>query len=90
MIVSGIEVLEADCFKLHCFDAPTGTKFFLICDPTHVVGNLLRQVYNAYADYVMKNPFYEMEMPIHCELFALALEKMMHEQNVQKKKDKTF
>jgi Sybindin-like family len=26
-------------------------------------------VYPLYADYVLKNPFYEVEMPIRCELF---------------------
>ena len=31
--------------------------------------NLRRRVYELYTDYVLKNPFYEMEMPIRCELF---------------------
>ena len=26
-------------------------------------------MYELYADYVLKNPFYEIEMPIRCELF---------------------
>lgn len=26
-------------------------------------------MYDLYADYVLKNPFYEVEMPIRCELF---------------------
>ena len=26
-------------------------------------------VYELYGDYVLKNPFYEIEMPIRCELF---------------------
>ena len=29
----------------------------------------LRRVYDLYCDYVLKNPFYEVEMPIRCELF---------------------
>lgn len=34
---------------------------------------LLKQIYELYTDYVLKNPFYEMEMPIRCELFDLNL-----------------
>lgn len=29
----------------------------------------LHQIYELYVDYVLKNPFYEMEMPIKCDLF---------------------
>ena len=29
----------------------------------------LCRVYDLYCDYVLKNPFYEVEMPIRCELF---------------------
>ena len=25
------------------------------------------RIYELYADYVMKNPFYQMEMPVRCE-----------------------
>jgi len=28
---------------------------------------IIRKVYELYADYVMKNPFYQVEMPIRCE-----------------------
>ena len=34
---------------------------------------VLRTVRDLYADYVMKNPFYEAEMPIRCELFEKRL-----------------
>lgn len=30
---------------------------------------VVRRIYELYADYVMKNPFYQMEMPIRCEAF---------------------
>jgi len=26
-------------------------------------------IYDLYCDYVLKNPFYEVEMPIRCEMF---------------------
>ena len=35
------------------------------------------QVYEAYADYVLKNPFYELEMPIRIEAFASAVSRIV-------------
>lgn len=29
----------------------------------------IRKIYELYADFVMKNPFYQMEMPVRCEAF---------------------
>mmetsp|Transcript_38101 Transcript_38101/g.82836 ORF Transcript_38101/g.82836 Transcript_38101/m.82836 type:complete len:136 (+) Transcript_38101:214-621(+) len=67
---TGIEMLEADTFNLHCFLAPTGTKFVLTCAPrTAGMEVLLQTIYELYSDYVLKNPFYEMEMPIRCAAF---------------------
>ncbi|KAK9831411.1 hypothetical protein WJX81_002615 [Elliptochloris bilobata] len=68
---TGIELLRADTFDLHCFQTLTGTKFLVVAEPdTPDVEALLREtVYDLYADYVLKNPFYEVEMPIRCELF---------------------
>ena len=37
---------------------------------------VLRDVYILYSDYVLKNPFYELDMPIHCEKFDLKLAKL--------------
>ncbi|CAG8457387.1 15838_t:CDS:2 [Funneliformis mosseae] len=75
---SGLEVLEADTFKLCCYQTLTGTKFLIIAEPTH--GNidlLLRRTYDIYCDYVMKNPFYTPEMPIKSELFDSNLAKLI-------------
>jgi len=33
----------------------------------------MRRIYELYADYVMKNPFYQLEMPIRVEGFDRAL-----------------
>jgi len=33
------------------------------------VDAIIRRIYELYADYVMKNPFYQIEMPIRCEVF---------------------
>ena len=51
----GIEVLESDTFDLHCFSARTGTKFFAVTDARAAgVDATLRNVYELYADYVLK------------------------------------
>lgn len=67
---SGIEVLETENFRLQCFSTLTGTKFLLFTEPQQPnVDSTLRKIYELYADYVMKNPFYQMEMPVRCEAF---------------------
>ncbi|XP_075437604.1 LOW QUALITY PROTEIN: trafficking protein particle complex subunit 4 [Ascaphus truei] len=76
---SGIEMLETDTFKLHCYQTLTGIKFMMLTDPRQAgIDALLRKVYELYSDFALKNPFYSLEMPIRCELFEqnlkLALE----------------
>jgi trafficking protein particle complex subunit 4 len=67
---SGVEVLETELFRLQCFSTLTGTKFLLFAEPHQPnVESILRKIYELYADYVMKNPFYQTEMPIRCESF---------------------
>ncbi|XP_040833019.1 trafficking protein particle complex subunit 4 isoform X5 [Ochotona curzoniae] len=75
----GIEMLETDTFKLHCFQTLTGIKFVVLADPRQAgIDSLLRKIYEIYSDFALKNPFYSLEMPIRCELFdqnlKLALE----------------
>lgn len=46
----------------------------MVCEPGRPgMEALLKAVYELYTDFVLKNPFYEMEMPIRCELFDLSL-----------------
>ncbi|KAK2748437.1 hypothetical protein FQN55_004375 [Onygenales sp. PD_40] len=67
---TGLEVLETEKFRLTCFQTATGTKFLLFTDPLMAgVDVVMRKVYELYADYVMKNPFYQIEMPVRCEAF---------------------
>ncbi|EDO43441.1 predicted protein [Nematostella vectensis] len=75
---SGIEVLEADSFKLHCFQSMTGLKFIVLTDPRQVgMDGLLKKIYELYGDFALKNPFYSLDMPIRCELFDLNLQKAL-------------
>ncbi|GKC47031.1 trafficking protein particle complex subunit 4-like protein [Tanacetum coccineum] len=60
-----------------------GTKFFVVSEPgTQHMENLLKHIYELYTDYVLKNPFYEMEMPIRCELFDINLAQAIQKDRV--------
>ncbi|KAJ1490822.1 trafficking protein particle complex subunit 4 [Baffinella frigidus] len=76
---AGIDTVEADSFRLQCFQTPTGMKFLMLAEPR--VANLdalLRQMYSLYADYVLKNPFYEVDMPIQCDLFTTKVDDLVN------------
>ncbi|KZZ88838.1 Sybindin-like protein [Ascosphaera apis ARSEF 7405] len=73
---SGLEVLETAFFKITCFQTVTGTKFLLFTDRATLsveVEVMMAKVYELYADYVMKNPFYSLEMPVRCDGFDRGL-----------------
>ena len=81
-----LKSLHADTFHLHCLHVPSGTTFFIITNvpaPNQAqqhaqrAADVLQAVYAAYAKYVLRNPFYETEMPIRCELFDAALSALL-------------
>lgn len=79
---SGLEVLESENFRLQCFNTMTGTKFLLFTDTTQTnVDVTMRKIYDMYTDYVMKNPFYQLEMPVRCDLFDRKLLSYIREIN---------
>nr|XP_018902881.1 PREDICTED: trafficking protein particle complex subunit 4 [Bemisia tabaci] len=77
---SGIEMLEADTFKLHCYQTLTGVKFMVVAEPSQAgLDSLLKKMYELYADYALKNPFYSLDMPIRCELFDTNLQVLIEQ-----------
>jgi len=67
---SGVQVIEAETFKVNIFLTVTGTKFVLLTSIADSSADAtLQKVYEAYADAVMKNPFYTPEMPIRVDGF---------------------
>ncbi|KIM26044.1 hypothetical protein M408DRAFT_73232 [Serendipita vermifera MAFF 305830] len=67
---SGVEVIEAETFKMTIFLTATGTKFVLLTSLTDSTADAaLQRIYEAYADFVMKSPFHTPEMPIRTEKF---------------------
>ncbi|KAF1992145.1 Sybindin-like protein [Aulographum hederae CBS 113979] len=72
---TGLEVLESSHFRLTCFQTVTGTKFLLFTEPSQPnVDVVIKRIYELYADFVMKNPFYTIEMPVRCQKFDGALD----------------
>lgn len=70
----GICDLECAGFSLRCFQAQTGVKFFCTCTPGCLqVPAYLKQVYELYCDWVLKDPFYELDMPVRVEKFESKL-----------------
>lgn len=79
---SGLEVMETENFRLQCFTTLTGTKFLVFTDTTQAnVDVTTRRIYELYSDYVMKNPFYQLEMPVRCEMFDRKLNSYIREIN---------
>ena len=70
----GIERLEADTFVLQAFRPATGTLFVVTAAPgTQNLKTLLAEVYQLFADFVLKNPFHQLDMPIRSNLFEEAV-----------------
>jgi len=89
VISAGIEKLQTDTLKLQCFQSLTGVKFVITATTdTTDLDILLRSIYEIYADYVLKNPFYEMEMPIRCELFNKHLDRHIQSRTTKKPANK--
>lgn len=75
-------MLESENFRLQCFNTMTGTKFLLFTDTTQTNVDLtIRRIYDMYTDYVMKNPFYQLEMPVRCDLFDRKVHSYIREIN---------
>ena len=52
-------------------------RFFVVAsNEAHGLEDLLNKVYRKYTDYVLKNPFYDLDMPIRCLLFDKEVDKI--------------
>ncbi|CAH8868823.1 unnamed protein product [Trichobilharzia szidati] len=69
---SGIQTLETECCRVHCLETHTGVKFLLVTDVKLPMASreALRRVYEAYTDFVLKNPFYAPNQPFNYEFFT--------------------
>ncbi|CAR23520.1 Trafficking protein particle complex subunit [Lachancea thermotolerans] len=81
---SGLKHVTTDQLSMFLYQTLTGLKFVAISTQSttnamavSIAENLLRKAYCLYADYVMKNPFHDPEMPIKCELFDTHLAELV-------------
>lgn len=72
----GIEEIRASGIVLHCFQTVTGIKFVITAEPTVTADlrEVLKEIYVLYTECVLKDPFYELEMPIRSDLFVQAVD----------------
>jgi len=74
----GIEELQAGGLVMRCFQTRTGVKFVITAEPgTGDMDYVLKEIYVLYTDCALKDPFYELEMPIRCELFTQAVDALI-------------
>jgi len=74
----GIDFIDGGSVHLRCLQTPTGIKFVLTSEADSPNAEAaLRDIYVLYSDYALKNPFYELDMPIRCELFNRGVEAMV-------------
>lgn len=81
---SGLRHMITDEFSMFLFQSLTGIKFVLISTnnfrnntSVSIAENILRKIYCIYSDYVMKDPFYSLDMPIRSELFDSNLKNLI-------------
>jgi hypothetical protein len=89
---SGIESLEwynsgssgNNCgFGMFCFQSLTGLKIILIVSSKQAQNEyILKRIYELYCDFVLKNPFHTLEMPIRSEKFDIELMKLIKQWNI--------
>lgn len=75
---TGIQKIETSSFMLYSLCSLTGVKFVVTSTPeTQGVEKFAASIYELYADYVLKNPFYELDQPINVELFSNSVDKIV-------------
>lgn len=78
----GIVTLVTSSYVLQAFRAASGVQFFVTADlNTQNLSQFLAQVYILYSDYVMKNPFYQLDMFIKIDKWDLHLTRLVQKHN---------
>ncbi len=74
----GIEEIVTAGMVLKCLHTRTGIKFVITATPgTPDMDIVLKEIYLLYAECVLKDPFYELEMPIRSDLFTQAVDSLV-------------
>jgi hypothetical protein len=86
----GLHTLESGNLIIYCFQTTTGLKFIIMTDKDQNQNHekCCLKLYEIYADFAMKNPFYQpgsfvltLEMPIRVELFSQAVNTYINKLN---------
>ena len=84
----GIEEIRASGMVLQCYQTVTGIKFVItvaIADHQNdtavslTLRDVLKEIYVLYTECVLKDPFYELEMPIRSELFVQGVDLLVQQ-----------
>uniref|UniRef100_A0A7R9WU80 Trafficking protein particle complex subunit n=1 Tax=Craspedostauros australis TaxID=1486917 RepID=A0A7R9WU80_9STRA len=74
----GIEEIRGSGMVLRSLQTRTGLKFVVTAETgDHDLDFLLRQIYVIYTECALKDPFYELDMPVRCELFIKAVDNLI-------------
>lgn len=75
----GIQEIRCGGMILRCLQTVTGIKFILCAEPTTRADleQVCKDIYLLYTECVLKDPFYELEMPIRSELFVQAVDALL-------------
>ena len=76
----GINQITTSSFSIQVKDTLTGMKLVLVVPPAFpesTAAELLNIIYISYTDYVLKDPFYALDMPIRCSLFDKAVKQIL-------------
>lgn len=77
---SGLRVIETELFKIFIHQTVSGLKIILFTSKDLVESDISRlqiDIFKCYSNYVLKNPFYNLGMPIRIELFDLNINKLI-------------
>ena len=88
---SGITEIRAGGVVLESLQTVTGIKFVLTAEPQPSTGSgtiidlarVLQDIYILYTECVLKDPFYELEMPIRSDLFVQAVDALIERASKQ-------
>lgn len=79
LVNKGITKMETTMFNLYCYQSYTGIKFIVATKPgAEKVKERLITVYEKYSDYVCKNAYQQIDMPIRSLLFDQEIEKLFY------------
>ncbi|KAG0672010.1 hypothetical protein C6P42_003344 [Pichia californica] len=69
---TGLRSVQTEKFNMFIYQTVTGIKIIILTSidlNEYQISNFQIIIYKLYSDYVMKNPFYSLDMPIRIKLF---------------------